>query len=152
MSIDYNKFDKQVDLEGLKIDMVEVEKNGGDYKNVPQGEYEVTVNKMELGESKKGDPMVSIWFKILEGEFKGSIIFYNQVITQAFQIHIVNELLRTMTDGGGAVKFESYYQYAQMLMDIHETIDGNLEFAMEYGETNKGFPTFKIVEVFEVEK
>lgn len=150
--MDFNKFDKEVDLEGLKKDMVEVEKNGGDYKNVPHGKYEVTVNKMELGESKKGDPMVSIWFKILEGEFKGSIIFYNQVITQAFQIHIVNELLRTMTDGGEAVKFESYSQYAQLLMDIHETIDGNLEFAMEYGETNKGFPTFKIVEVFEVEK
>lgn len=150
--MDFNKFDKEVDLEGLKKDMIEVEENGGDFKDVPHGKYEVSVNKMELGESKKGDPMVTIWFKILSGEFKGSLIFYNQVITQAFQIHIVNNLLRSMTDGGDAVKFESYSQYAQMLMDIHETIDGNLEFAMEYGETNKGFPTFKIVEVFEVEK
>ena len=150
--MDFNKFDKEVDLEGLKKDMIEVEENGGDFKDVPHGKYEVSVNKMELGESKKGDPMVTIWFKILSGEFKGSLIFYNQVITQAFQIHIVNGLLRSMTDGGDAVKFESYSQYAQMLMDIHETIYGNLEFAMEYGETNKGFPTFKIVEVFEVEK
>ena len=150
--MDFNKFDKEVDLEGLKNDIIEVEENGGDFKDVPHGKYEVSVNKMELGESKKGDPMVTIWFKILSGEFKGSLIFYNQVITQAFQIHIVNNLLRTMTDGGDAVKFDSYSQYAQMLLDIHETIDGNLEFALEYGETNKGFPTFKIVEVFEVEK
>ena len=148
--MDFSKFDKKVDLEGLKKDLNEAAENGGtgEYKEVPVGKYEVKVEKMELVESKKGDPMVSIWFKILEGEYKNSYLFFNQVITQGFQIHIVNELLRSMIEDDAQITFESYSQYAQMLMDIHEIIDGNLEFAIDYGENKQGFKTFKIEEVY----
>lgn len=150
--MDYSKFDKACDIEGLKKDTEEVEKNGGgDYKEVPVGQYEVKVDKMELTESKKGDPMVSIWFKVLAGDYKGSLIFFNQVITQGFQIHTVNKLLRDMTDDPD-IKFESYSQYGQMLMDIHEIIDKTLEFALDYGENKKGYKTYEITEVFEVEE
>lgn len=148
--MDFSKFDNAMDLDGLKHDVEEAQSNGGgDFKEVPHGRYEVSVNKLELTESKKGDPMVSIWFKILTGEYKGSLIFYNQVITQGFQIHLNNELLRSM-DSGIDIEFESYSQYAQLLMDVHEAIDGNLEFGLDYGE-KKGFNTFKITDVFEVE-
>ena len=76
MSTDYSKFDKLVDIEGLKKDVAEAKENGrGEYKEVPKGTYEVKIDKMELVESKKGDPMVSIWFKILSGEYKNSLIF-----------------------------------------------------------------------------
>lgn len=149
MSIDYSKFDKAVDLDGLKKDIEGAKENTGNFKEVPLGDYEVAVDKMELTESKKGDPMVSIWFKIVNGEYKNSRLFFNQVITQGFQIHIVNELLRSM-DTGKNIDFESYSQYGQLLMDIHEAVDGQLEFAVKYGE-NKGFKTFEITEVFEVE-
>lgn len=148
--MDYSKFDKAVDLEGLKKDAAEAAENTGNYKEVPYGTYEVNVNKMELTESKKGDPMVSIWFKIVSGEYKGSLIFYNQVITQGFQIHLANEFLRSM-DTEMVIEFESYSQYGQLLMDVHEVVDGKLEFALEYGENNKGYKTYKINEVFEVE-
>lgn len=148
--MDFSKFDKMVDLEGLKKDLKEVEENGGgDYKEVPTGTYEVSVNKMELTESSKGDPMVKIWFKILAGEFKNSLIFMNQVITKPFQIHIVKDLLTSM-DSEVEINFESYSQFAQLLLDVHEAVDGNLEFALEYGE-KKGFPTFKITDVFDAE-
>lgn len=80
--MDFSKFDKAVDIEGLKHDIEEAKENGGNRREVPHGDYEVKVQKMELTESKKGDPMVSIWFKILTGEFKNSLLFYNQVITQ----------------------------------------------------------------------
>lgn len=149
MSVDFSKFDKAVDLDGLKKDIEDSKENTGNFKEVPLGKYEVAVDKMELTESKKGDPMVSIWFKIISGEYKNSRLFFNQVITQGFQIHIVNELLRSMDTGLEGIEFESYSQYGQMLMDIHEAVDGQLEFAIEYGE-NKGFKTFEITEVFEV--
>lgn len=151
MAVDYSKFDKMVDTEGLKHDYEEAAKNGGsgDYKEVPHGTYEVSVDKMELTESKKGDPMVSIWFKILSGEYANSRLFFNQVVLKGFQIHIVNQLLRSM-DSGIDIDFENYTKYAQMLMDVHEAIDGKLEYAIEYGE-NKGYNTFKITEIFEVE-
>lgn len=151
MAVDYSKFDRMVDTEGLKHDYEEAAKNGGsgEYKEVPHGTYEVKVDKMELTESKKGDPMVSIWFRILGGDYENSILFFNQVVTKGFQIHIVNQLLRDM-DSGIGIDFKSFSQYGQMLMDVHEAIDGKLEFAIEYGE-KKGFNTFKITEIFEVE-
>lgn len=148
--MDFSKFDKSVDLEGLKNDVTEAKENGGDFKDVPLGDYEVSINKLELKESKKGDPMVAVWFKILTGEYKGSLIFMNQVITQGFQIHIVNEFLRSL-DSGIDIEFESYSQYAELLMDVHEEIDGTLEYALKYDE-KKGFNTFKITDVFEVEE
>jgi hypothetical protein len=152
MAVDYSKFDKAVDIEGLKHDVEDAANNGstGNYKEVPHGTYEVSVTKMELTESKKGDPMVAIWFKIISGEYKNSLIFFNQVITQGFQIHIVNELLRSM-DTDYDIEFDSYTQYAQLLLDVHEAIDNTLEFVLIYGETKKGFPTFQIEEVYEVE-
>ena len=149
MAIDYSKFDKMVDVEGLKKDVAAAEEGQGEYKEVPLGTYEVAIDKLELVESKKGDPMVSCWFKIIEGEYKGSRIFMNQVVTQGFQIHIVDEFLESLNSGID-VHFDSFSQYGQMLLDIHEAIDNNFEYALEYGES-KGFNTFKIVEVYELE-
>lgn len=149
MALDFSKFDKQVDLEGLKKDIKEAENNSGDFREVPHGNYEVKIQKLKLGESKKGDPMFICWMKILSGDYKNSLIFMNQVVTQGFQIHIVDDFLRSL-DSGVDIDFESYGQYADMIMDVAEAIDGNLEYAVEYGE-NKGFNTFKITDVFEVE-
>lgn len=147
----WDKFDKEIDTTGLQADVKEAAKNGGgDFKEVPHGTYEVEVDKMELTSSKKGDPMVSIWFKILEGEYKGNRIFYNQVITQGFQVHLANELLRSM-ESGLEVEFSTYKQYGELLMDLFEAVDEQLEFALEYSEGKKGFSNYKIVEVFEVE-
>lgn len=148
--MDFSKFDEQFDLEGLKNDIKDAEENGGgNFKEVPLGNYEVAITKLELGESKKHDPMVRVWFKILEGEYKNSLIFMNQVVTQGFQIHIVDEFLRSLeTDVD--IEFTSYAQYAQMLMDVFEAVNGNYEYGLKYGE-NKGFNTFEITDVFEVE-
>lgn len=148
--MDFSKFDEQFDLEGLKNDIKDAEENsGGNFKEVPLGNYEVAITKLELSESKKHDPMVKIWFKILEGEYKNSLIFMNQVVTQGFQIHIVDEFLRSLeTDVD--IEFTSYAQYAQMLMDVFEAVNGNYEYGLKYGE-NKGFNTFEITDVFEVE-
>ena len=67
-----------------------------------------------------------------------------------FQIHIVNELLRSM-DTGVDIEFVTYKQYGNLLMDVMEAIEGNLEFALSYKEGKKGFSTYEITEVFELE-
>ena len=136
-------------------DVEEAAANGGQgtYKEVPHGEYEVAVQQMELKASSKGDPMVSIWFKIVsDGEYKGSIIFMNQVITQGFQIHIVNELLRMMVsemgDDAPVIEFKSFKQYANLIMDVFEAIDNNFEFALDYKKGKGEFSKYEITEVF----
>lgn len=145
--MDFSKFDKMVDLEGLKHDIEASADN--DFREVPHGSYEVAINKLELGESKKGDPMVKVWFKIIAGEYKGSLLFMNQVITKGFQIHIVDELLRSL-DTDIDIHFESYSQYNELLMDVFEAVDEKFEYGLKYGE-KKGFDTFEITEVFEVD-
>lgn len=148
----WNEFDKAINTKELQNEIKEAAENGGgNYKEVPVGKYEVAVEKMELVKSKKGDPMVTIWFKVVgkDDPYKGSLIFMNQVITQGFQIHIVNELLRSM-DTGIDVHFDTYSQYGNLLMDIHEAIDKKVEFALDYSENNKGYKIFEIEEVFDV--
>lgn len=152
----FSKWDESVDTEGLANDVKEAAENGtGSFKEVPHGEYEVAVNKLELVASKKGDPMVSIWFKIVsDGEYKGSLIFMNQVITQGFQIHITNELLRALTadcEDAPEIEFKTYKQYSELLMDVFEAIDDNYEFALKYGKGKKDFSTYEITDVFPLE-
>ncbi|MEA4831591.1 MAG: DUF669 domain-containing protein [Oscillospiraceae bacterium] len=147
----WDEFDKLYNTEELAKEVEEQKESGGSFTPVPFGDYEVNINKMELTKSKAGAPMVSIWFKVVsEGEYKGSLIFYNQVIAQSFCIHKVNELLLSM-DTGLDIDFKTYKQYAQLLMDMHEAIDGKLEFGLSYEEGKKGFGTYEITDVFEVE-
>ena len=113
----WEEFDEKIDTEGLAKDAKDAAENGGDYKEVPLGTYEVEVNKMELKKSSKGDPMLSIWFKIIAGEYKGNLIFYNQVMSQGFGIHNANEMLRSL-DSGVEVEFINFSKYHDILLDI----------------------------------
>ena len=152
MAINWDKFDRNVDVEGLNKDIEESKNNnGGNFNEIPTGTYEVKIDKMELKESSKGDPMVSIWFRILAGKFKNSIIFYNQVINQGFQIHLSNEFLRSLDTGVDIPsKFSGYKKYNDLIMDVAEEVDAQkLEYELEYGENKKGFKTFEILSVFE---
>lgn len=155
---DWSKFDKEVDLDGLQNDIEEIEKNGGtgNFEPVPDGEYEVEVEKMELKQSKKGDPMLSIWFKIIEGEYEGQRLFYNKVMQPqnerafAFQVHQNNEMLRALWDCDN-VKFTGFADYAELIMDIHEEIDGKFEYLLAKRTNDDGFDEFEILEVYEIE-
>ena len=144
----FEKWNSNIDLAGLQQDIKDAQDNNKEFEAVPHGEYEVKLDKLELKATKKGDPMVSAWFTILNGKYKNSKLFMNQVVTQGFQIHIVNEFLRSMkTDID--VDFEDYKQYADLLLDVAEFCDANnLEFAIKY-EDNKGYDKFTITEVFE---
>ncbi|MCQ6288088.1 DUF669 domain-containing protein [Bacillus cereus] len=156
----WSKFDKKVDLEALAADVQEVEENGGggDFEKVPDGQYEVAIEKMELTESKKGDPMLMIWFNIVDGEFEGQKIFYYKVMQPqndkawGYQVHQNNEMLRKLWDCKEEdIKFTSFGEYADLILDIHEDIDGKFEYLLEKETDKKGYDQFKIVEVFEVE-
>jgi hypothetical protein len=149
----FDKWDKEIDTVGLAKDSKEAAENGGgEFKEVPHGDYEVAIQQMELKASKKGDPMVSIWFKIVsEGEFKGNLLFFNQVVTQGFQVHIVNEMPRMMVsemEDAPVIEFVSYKQYANLIMDIFEAVNENFEYALSYKKGKKDFSTYEITEVF----
>lgn len=150
MSI-FDKWDKNIDTDGLAKDAKEAEENGGsgEYPEVPTGKYEVKVEKMEIKESSKGSPMFVCWFRIVNGRYENNLLFMNQVITQGFQIVIVNDLIRSM-DVIEDVEFRNYNQYNDLIMDVFEQIDGKLEFLLEFKKSKKDFPIYTIKEVYEV--
>lgn len=145
MSNIWEKFDKEIDKDIQK--KIEEAENS-EYAEVPYGDYEVKVDNMELKISKNGNPMVSIWFRIVAGDYNNNLLFMNQVINQPFQIGLANKILRAL-DPNKNIEFETYSQYANLIMDIYEEIDGKFEYALKYGE-KKGFSTFEVLDIFEV--
>lgn len=148
----FDKWNKSIDVEGLKKDIAEAD-NGqqGEYREIPVGTYECKIEKLELKESSKGSPMVSAWFRILNGDYENNLLFMNQVITQGFQISIVNRFLKSLEAvDDDLIEFKDYAQYNDLLMDIMEAVDGQLEFLIEYKKSKKDFAVYTVKEVYDV--
>ena len=142
----FEKFNAQFDIEGLKSDEANSGKSG-EFVEVPKGDYEVSITKLELAESKKGLPMMKCWFKIIAGDFQGQLIFMNQNVTSGFALHVANEFLNSLESGINA-EFEDFVQYADMIESVFHAIEGD-EYQLAYGENAKGFNTYTIVKKFE---
>jgi hypothetical protein len=141
-----------IDVEGLKKDVETAASSDGDFVDVPKGDYEVKVVKIELGETGEksktpGMPMAKVWFEILAGDFKSQKIFMNQMLTSGFGIHKMNEFL-TSLETGITVQFENFEQYADLFKQIFDAVDGKAEYALAYGENNKGYATYTITQRF----
>lgn len=148
----FERFNSMMDIEGLKHDVEDAANNSGDFVEVPKGDYEVKVTKIELGatgEKSKtpGAPMAKVWFDILAGQYKGQKIFMNQMLTSGFGIHRMNEFLISL-ETGIPVVFENFVQYADLFKQIFDAVDGKAEFQLAYGENNKGYSTYTIVQRF----
>ena len=144
--MDWSQFDNMIDTE--MMDKLKELDEG--VKKVPVGKYEVVCEKMELAMSKKQNPMTVMWFRIVQGEYKKSIVFTNYVMKSAYGIHNVKEFLRGMKPGND-VKFESFAQWDKLLGAIANEFLCKNSFVLEIGEQpNKNNPdepykTYKII-------
>ena len=148
----FEKFNSMFDIAGLKEDIANAANATGDFKDVPKGDYEVKVVKIELGETGEksktpGMPMAKVWFEVLTGEYKGQKIFMNQMLTSAFGFHKMNEFLESL-ETGIPVVFENFQQYADLFQMILDAVDGKAEYQLNYGENAKGYSTYTIVQRF----
>ena len=133
----FAKFNEMFDLSGLKTDIESAASNsGGDFVEVPDGSYEVKVVKLEGTVSKKSQmPMLTVWFDILAGDFKGQKIFCNQMLTTGFGIHKATEML-TALESGIPVSFENFEQFGDVIAQVFNAIDGTGEYELAYGHNN----------------
>lgn len=155
----WDKFDKAVDVDEIKKDIKDAEDNSGDYPEIPDDIYEVSVAQMELKESKKGDPMLSIRYKIESGEYKGSLIFYNGVMQPngqyvGLQIHNNDEMLRSLkVFEDDEIEFTGFNDYADLIMDIAEEVVDNEDYHYKLEQTtnkkNSDFKDLKILELLD---
>ena len=150
----FDEFDKQFDLAGIKEDMKAAGDRTPSYENVPYGEYVVKVESCELKMTKKTNkPMISTWFRVVEGPQKGHIIFSNRVLIPkdpsktGAVLAMAKEFLESL-DTGVDCSFESFAQYEQVCLDVAEAAE-ELEYHINYYENNKGFEVIEVKEVFE---
>ena len=152
MAIDFDKINRSVDLEGLRKDVENASENGtGDFPTIPAGQYEVALVSLEIKGTKKDNrPMLAASFKILSGEYKNQRLFMNRVIygtkDDGRMIKSAVGWLNTL-DSGVDVAFQDYKQFADLVMDVAEAIDGKIEYAVEYDDSQ--FNSIKITEVFD---
>lgn len=146
--MDFSKFDSMFNLEGLKEDIKAAADRNTERVEVPDGQYECKVEKMEMKESKTGNPMISIWFRIVAGDFKNSVLFMNQTIHTGFGLHTAKKTLSDM-DTGLPIDFQSFTQFASLIESVKEAIETQkLEYAVKYTTTKNDFKNFEITEVF----
>ena len=99
------------------------EKNNTDFEDVPAGTYEVEIEKLEMGKTKKGDEKIETWFKIVGSDYDGRFKFYNQVIKTAYTLRIAKD------------HFEKLYNRNIELNswdDLHELVPEVYSYAKDY--------------------
>lgn len=149
--MDFSKFDEQINSEQLQKEIKEAAENQGNYEETPDGTYVTKVEKLELGETKDGRPMLKAMFRITEGDYKKKCLFYNRVIfgtkNDGNMIASAIGFLKSL-DSGIDVVFETYSQFADLVLDIFEEIESTLEYEVEYEAD--AFQPISITDIFEV--
>lgn len=152
--MDFSKFDKEVDLDQLKKDADEIVKNGGtgDYPEIEAGTYHGKFEKLEIAETKDGRPMMKAMFRITEDPHKKQCLFMNRVLygtkNDANMIASAIGWLESLepSEDVGDIKFESFSQFNDLVLDIAEDIS-ELEYDVEYDPNS--FNTISVSAVFD---
>lgn len=112
------------------------------FEPLPKGQYKVTVDACELGESKKGNPMYTVDFVVTEGEHAARQIRYWLVMITKNGLHW--DLPKFCTASGNPWPTERterttdyYYQVASDLVGKTATITIDVEESEYNGETRK---------------
>ena len=158
MSTIFEKYSSKINSEELAASQKEIQANATstDRPEIPAGKYEVRVDNIEAKTSSKGNPMVSIQFRILAGKFEKSCIFYNGVFHEDWMRHRVAKMLSDLiADGDNTAMVNlilkgSLSEVNNFCMDVAEDISGKkLEYLLDYGVDKKGYQTYKIAEVYD---
>lgn len=147
-------FGGEAGLRDLQNEIAASATKTGDFVEVPHGDYEVKVVKIELGQTGEksknpGMPMAKVWFEVLAGEYKGQKIFMNQMLTSAFGFYKMNEFLNSL-ETGITVVFENFEQYSDLFAQIFAEVDGKAEYQLAYtaNPKNEKFSDYNIVQRF----
>ena len=150
---DFSKFDKEIDLAQLRKEAEEIKKNGGtgEYPEIEEGIYRGKFEKLEVGTTKEGRPMLRAMFRITEGQHKKQCLFMNRVLygtkNDANMIASAEGWLESLepSEDVGDVIFKGYSEFADLVMDIAEDIS-ELEYDVNYDPD--AFNSITIEEVY----
>lgn len=149
--VDFDKFDDQIDVAEVNKKVKEA-KDSGSFDDVPKGSYTCSVEKMELGATKKdGRPMFTLACRIKEGKMKKRMLFMNRVVfgtkNDANMIQSVLTILDKI-DPDTEHTFRGYKKWVDEILDIFEDIQGKVEVDVDWDPD--AFNSISIKEVYDI--
>lgn len=152
---DFSQFD-EILTDDMKEDIAAAAE-GGDYPDLPLNDYVVDVQNIEVKMTKKEPPrpMLSVVYKILEGEYSNRLIFSNYMLNVAFGIHNANEIMRSMLPEDDDfpkedIKLDKFNDYAEMALDLCEHVqEQGYEYLLSYTKNNSDYDVYEILEIYE---
>lgn len=153
MAIDFDKWNAEFGGDAAVKETKEAAANA--FREVADGDYVCKLEKLELGESKNGKPMVKGMFRIVEGEFKKQCLFYNGVMAandpskSGFCIHNVLSFLRSLDVlEEHDIDFDgNFLHFNDLLLDIAEESE-SLSFKV-HKKQDGDFSRIEVVETYE---
>jgi len=150
----WEQFDDNTDLAGFEEDVKEADSKSGDFEDLPHGKYEVALENIELKPTKKdGKPMIVSTFEVIAGDHNGRLIWVNQVVDSGMKMSIGLRFINDMKPET-EIKFSKDGGMSKLAEDLNEAaghIADNHEFVLDFSENKKGYDTYKIEEVFDLE-
>lgn len=154
--MDFTKFDALIDKDEMEKDIKEAKEN--EYTEVPGGEYECKIEKIEIGETKeKHEPMFKVMLRITEGKFAKQCLFFNRKIYGNKKSERWNDGKAIQTVIGWLenlqcdidLYFESYSQFNDLICDIAEDVVGTVGVTVAYDPD--AFNPISIEDVYDLE-
>jgi hypothetical protein len=159
MAVDFSKFDNQIDKEALKKEYENTSEVN--YDPVPRGDYIVSIDKMDVRETKSGDKLMftmqcRIVQDLQDGHQENRVIFFNRVILgnkktekwgDSQAIRSVNTILRKFESGIEPEFHQDYTDYGNLVEEIFDEVAGAIELEVKYDP--KEFNSISIVEVYD---
>ena len=155
---DFSEFKQKVTADEMDA-MDSLEESTGEYVPVPYGAYEVRVSSLKLGKSKAGNPTVKMKFKVINGEYKGKVIYYNKSVFGQYYHWAIKQVGQLMTSMKTEMDVSSrqfiingevdYNKYRDLLQAVYDDITARgLEYHLDYAQDDKGYDTYTIAEVY----
>ena len=146
----FDKFtDKLTDTFYSEVAEIEKLNKSMDFNRVPDGEYKVEIIDMAVKQSRKGNWMIQVLFKILEGQYENDVVPAYMMVNKR-NIESNNEFLTSL---GSGIKVEcvSITQYKQLVDDIYITIMHEKQYDIKVSTSASGFTNYKVLNVYTVE-
>ena len=148
--MDFSNFDNLINEEQLK--QINEAKSNTNNTDLPDGNYTVKIENMELGATKDNRPMFKVMCRIIEGKYKKCCLFMNRVIygtkNDANMIaSVLGWLAKLETET--VPEFKSYSQFADNVLDIFEEVAEGIELDVEYKKD--AFNSITIKDVYDAE-
>ena len=146
----FDKFtDKLTDAFYSEVEEIEKLNESMNFNKVPDGEYKVEIIDMAVKQSRKGNWMIQVLFKILEGKYENDVVPAYMMVNKR-NIESNNEFL-TSLDSGIKVECVSITQYKQLVDDIFVVILHEKQYDIKVSTSASGFTNYKVLNAYTVE-